>query len=261
MNPGTVMPDVAEAVRALITLDWDFKDADTGYLTHSLHPYPAKFIPQIPRYLIRALSKPGDTVADIFCGSGTTLVEALLLGRNAVGVDASELACLISKVKTMAVNDKDLKALKEFTTEIEILLHNSETSSQQMLFRNDGLESSHKRPEEKSVHFWFKPEVIEEYSAIRSLFLKLPDRPRFVVQTCFSSILVAVSKQDSDTRYVRREKQIRPGDTFRRFLRALRDAITALKSFSDVVDGERSCRIIHADVLSGPDIGTVNTSC
>ena len=39
-------------------------------------------------------------MADIFCGSGTTLVEALMLGRHAIGVDASPLACLISDAKT-----------------------------------------------------------------------------------------------------------------------------------------------------------------
>ena len=57
--------------------DFDFTDSKTKYLTHGLHPYPAKFIPQIPDILIRELTSEGDTVADVFCGSGTTLVEAL----------------------------------------------------------------------------------------------------------------------------------------------------------------------------------------
>src|SRR5580700_1541342 len=81
-------------------LDFDFAGSKTGYLTHGLHPYPAKFIPQIPERLIRELSDEGDTVADVFSGSGTTLVEALILNRNAIGIDANPLACLITKAKT-----------------------------------------------------------------------------------------------------------------------------------------------------------------
>src|ERR1041385_186183 len=79
--------------------DWNFASAKTSHLTHGLHPYPAKYIPQIPHTLIRELSSPGETIADIFCGSGTALVEALLLGRHAVGCDANPLACLISEAQ------------------------------------------------------------------------------------------------------------------------------------------------------------------
>src|SRR5699024_5081830 len=43
--------------------------------------------PYVPRNLILRYSKPGDWILDQFTGSGTTLVEAKLLNRNAVGVD------------------------------------------------------------------------------------------------------------------------------------------------------------------------------
>ena len=81
-------------------VEWDFATANTAYLTHGLHPYPAKFIPQIPNALIQELSSVGETVGDIFCGSGTTLLEALQLKRHAVGIDANPLATLITKAKT-----------------------------------------------------------------------------------------------------------------------------------------------------------------
>ncbi|WP_420633491.1 DNA methyltransferase [Candidatus Palauibacter sp.] len=58
----------------LQSIEWDFAAAQTASLTHNLHPYPAKFIPQIPHALIQELSSVGETVADIFCGSGTTLL-------------------------------------------------------------------------------------------------------------------------------------------------------------------------------------------
>src|SRR5205823_8637266 len=91
----------------LTAIDWDFAGAKTNYLTHGIHPYPAKFIPQIPNALIQELSSIGDTVADIFCGSGTTLVEALTLKRHALGIDANPLACLISRAKTAVISEEE----------------------------------------------------------------------------------------------------------------------------------------------------------
>ena len=74
---------------ALAREDWSFEGQRTARGVHRLHPWIGRFIPQIPRRLIEALSRPGDRVADPFCGSGTTLVEALSAGRSAVGVDST----------------------------------------------------------------------------------------------------------------------------------------------------------------------------
>ena len=106
----------------LAKLDWDFADANTGHLTHALHPYPAKFIPQIPQALIQELSSVGDTVLDMFCGSGTTLLEALRLGRNAVGIDANPLAALISRVKTTPLAAAEFDELEEHRAVCERIL-------------------------------------------------------------------------------------------------------------------------------------------
>src|SRR5438034_4027922 len=104
-------PAKADVVGRLQQIDWDFRDAKTSYLTHGLHPYPAKFIPQIPNALIQEFSSVGDTIGDIFCGSGTTLVEALILKRNAVGIDANPLACLITRAKTAIISETDAQTL------------------------------------------------------------------------------------------------------------------------------------------------------
>ncbi|MFI6053239.1 TRM11 family SAM-dependent methyltransferase [Streptomyces violascens] len=49
--------------------------------------HPAKMHPGIAAQAIRTYSRPGDLVLDPMCGIGTTLVEALHLGRNALGVE------------------------------------------------------------------------------------------------------------------------------------------------------------------------------
>lgn len=47
--------------------------------------------------MILRYSKPGDWILDQFLGSGTTLVEAKLLNRNAVGVDINSQSISLSK--------------------------------------------------------------------------------------------------------------------------------------------------------------------
>jgi site-specific DNA-methyltransferase (cytosine-N4-specific) len=94
-------------------IDWDFKGADTTYLTHNYHSYPARFIPQIPRTIIELFSSRYETVLDPFVGCGTTLVEALLLGRRAIGIDINPLATLISKVKSTPIEPTRLESSLE----------------------------------------------------------------------------------------------------------------------------------------------------
>lgn len=80
-------------------VDWDFAKAETNTATNAIHPYPAKFIPQIPKNFIEVLTDAGDTIYEPFLGSGTTAVEANILGKHAIGNDVNELAVLMSKVK------------------------------------------------------------------------------------------------------------------------------------------------------------------
>jgi len=71
--------------------DWTFRKANTHEHIHGIHPYPARMIPQIARKLIKIYSKPDDIVLDPFCGSGSVLAEANMLGRRAIGIDINPL--------------------------------------------------------------------------------------------------------------------------------------------------------------------------
>lgn len=71
------------------------------YLTHWIYPYKGKFHPQMIRALLNCMQiNSGDTILDPFIGSGTTALEAQLLGINCIGIDISEVCFLVSKVKT-----------------------------------------------------------------------------------------------------------------------------------------------------------------
>ena len=78
-----------------LTTVWSFKDRGS-WATHS-GKYRGNWSPYVPRNLILRYSNPGDWVLDQFMGSGTTLVEAKLLGRNAVGVDINPQSVSISE--------------------------------------------------------------------------------------------------------------------------------------------------------------------
>jgi hypothetical protein len=77
------------------TTIWSFKDRGE-WATHS-GKYRGNWSPYIPRNLILRYSKPGDWIMDQFLGSGTTLVEAKLLNRNAVGIDVNPKSISLSE--------------------------------------------------------------------------------------------------------------------------------------------------------------------
>ena len=92
---------------------------DTTYLTHNYHPFPAKFIPHLPQILIKQFSSLGDKVLDPFSGSGTTMVEAMLLGRHSIGTDINPISVLASNVKTSPLSGAEIELIENCLAELE----------------------------------------------------------------------------------------------------------------------------------------------
>ena len=253
MSPKSLL-----SLNRLDEIGWDFASADTRSMTHNIHPYPAKFIPQIPRALISELSSAGDTVGDIFCGSGTTLLEALRLERHAVGVDANPLATLISRVKTTPLDDDHIAIVADHRDKVQRLLPRAQT--RRTLF-HDGtpFRSQGWRPTASVSEFWFDPHVVEELAELRLLIRQMSNKKaRRFCKIAFSAIIVRVSKQDSDTRYVRREKGTVPGDVVAAYLRQLSSAIDAVHELREAIAPHVECRVLDADILAQPDAGPLD---
>jgi hypothetical protein len=183
LEPRRDDASLARALRNVQDHGWDYARASTQGGTHGIHPYPAKFIPQIPRQLIELLH-PGDDSAifDPFCGSGTTLVEAQARSLPAIGIDLNPLATLVARVKTRAPKKPIAPVAKRLSALAE------------------------RRPAPippiPRVDHWFQAPVQRGLAALVAQIDGVDDvATREALQVALSSIIVRVSNQDGDTRY------------------------------------------------------------
>jgi len=78
----------------------DVREYERTKHVHRLHPYLGKFIPQLVEVFLQHYFKKGDSILDPFMGSGTTLIEANVLGMHSAGIEISLFNCLITDIKT-----------------------------------------------------------------------------------------------------------------------------------------------------------------
>lgn len=140
--------------------------------THLIHPYPAKLLLNIPYFFINCnlLSKPGDTVLDPFCGSGTVLLESILAGRSALGADANPLARLIAKCKNSIFDTNRL------SLELNEIVRKAKSPTQKL------------KPQ-KIVDWkrWYTPRAINDLSVLKKLVYDIEDDEiRSYFETCLS---------------------------------------------------------------------------
>jgi modification methylase len=89
-RPGHDRParqDAAAPLSVWVTAQTDARAQRRGRYLPAATAHPAKMLPAIAATAITRYSDPGDLVADPMCGIGTTLVEAIHLGRDAIGVE------------------------------------------------------------------------------------------------------------------------------------------------------------------------------
>lgn len=142
-----------------IDYSWDYRGEKTKSHTHGIHTYPAMFIPQVGRRLLETYSKEGDTICDIFCGSGSALVESRLLGRNAYGIDLNPLAIFLAKAKTTPINPQ--KLTKAYIAALD---------------RVEKIKDNHiQKPDFKNIDFWFKEKVIIQLAKLKKALQEIQD--------------------------------------------------------------------------------------
>ena len=204
-----------------------FISYDQSILTHGLHKYPAKFFPELPRWLIKRYSKQGDLVLDPFSGSGTSNIEALLANRHSVGLDVDPFSRFISKVKSTPLNEQELEISKKALIKSILDYHPSkilESDIPVFPYRDN----------------WFDKEIILELAYIKKIIESLEanyDIKDFF-RVCFSSIIRGTSNADNNcTRTVIRKKlnkQIYPADALKKFAETMLMNIPKMIEFSQL---------------------------
>lgn len=242
------LADTDEVFNQLKRLDWAFSDDDTAYLSHDIHPYPAKFIPQIPRNLIARLSLPGETVWDPFGGSGTTALESVLLGRQAISSDLNPLSEVIGKAKLLTPTKEDDDFLTSLIEEL-FIVSASEGSVSEALNRFAPL--SQFTPDIPNCDQWFHPNAVAELSYLRARIKTFrSEKCQRLASVSLSKIILKSSFQDSETRYARCQKDFPPGKIIRLFAGTLESSLKKVRYLGTFLQF-REAQFITADLRQG----------
>lgn len=178
-----------DVMRAALGANLDFHGTKGSHGSYAWHPFPAKFPPQLPEFMIRELSDPGDLVLDPMLGSGTTLVEAQRLGRRAVGCDIDPLARLIAAAKLTPIDP--VAALQEGNS---ILAGASDDYRRFRPRLQRDLELRFDDRTARFIDYWFLPQQQLELLALVQRIEALPEGgTRDFLRVVFSSTIIAKS--------------------------------------------------------------------
>ena len=169
--------------------DLDFTTRNTIYATHGLHAYAAKCPPPLVKYGLRYYSKRGERVLDPMAGSGTTIIEARLMGRHALGYDIDPLARLIAQVKSRTVQDRHIEEAYEMIMRKAA----KDVIALQARVITSALRQRATPPEFPNRDYWFNKEVSEAL-AILSYHISntlLSENVRAFFWVAFSSLILA----------------------------------------------------------------------
>jgi len=220
---------------------------------HRLHPYLGKFVPQLVEALLDRYVRPGGLVLDPFAGSGTTLVQALESGRDAVGVDVAAFNCLLMGVKT--------RRYDAFLLEKEL---------RDVLERRG---ASAERPR-GYVREWYAPRAAAELLHFRSLLVEYEhaDVLRVVLARAARSARLTThfdldfprAPQHGAYWCHKHRRTCRPVEEADKFVgRYLLDTLERLKEFQRVRARGRGAEVHHGDArvleLAGPFDGVITS--
>ncbi|MBI5729351.1 MAG: transcriptional repressor LexA [Candidatus Magasanikbacteria bacterium] len=233
-----------------VDYSWDFRGEKTKSYTHGMHTYPAMFIPQVARRLLQNYSSKDDTICDIFCGSGTALVESRLLGRNAYGIDLNPLAIFLAKTKTTEIDPKLL------TKEYFGLLQRIEKAKDTQI----------KKPDFKNLDFWFKEEAIIKLAKIKKAIKEIKSEKirNFFMVSFSETVRLSSNTKPGEFKLVRKHKdklEKYSPDVFGIYKKKTEFNIKQMEGYFNDVDKKAWVKIIYGDSSQNNGIKENSIDC
>jgi DNA modification methylase len=210
------------------TPDLNFHHVDTLYATHGLHAFAAKCPPPLAAWAIERYTTVANSVCDPMMGSGTTLVEATLHGRHAIGFDLDPLACLISRAKVTPIDQHVLHAAnKRLISTIARLRDEHKEACERGCLPSEWPADLY-LPDLPRRDYWFLPSVQLALALLKHAITTTDAHTtlRILWYAAFSSLIVAQTSVANARDVVHSRHQhadhATPPDVFRRFERRLR---------------------------------------
>lgn len=191
------------------------------YATHGLYRFFGKFPPPIARHLLTTFSTGGQKILDPMCGSGTTGVEALLLGREAELSDVSPFSALLARTKTQRLPQAEILDARD--------------SIRQALPRFSDSDLDRSTPGLADPQHWFLDKTIDSLARLRYAIETIEVRPQvrdflFVV---FASIVRRVSKATTQQGRLFLDVATAVEDAEPLFFERLEEAVPAVSALPD----------------------------
>jgi hypothetical protein len=239
-----------------LALSWSERDLPERERTkhvHRLHPYLGKFVPQLVEALLERYVRPGGRVLDPFAGSGTTLVQALESGYDAVGVDIAAFNALLVSVKTRE------HALESLDADVRDVGKRLDASTEQPT----GFAAEWFAPQAAAELLHFRS-LIAEYSSQDVLRVVLARAARSARLTTHFDLDFPRAPQQGEYWCHKHRRTCRPVESAGKFLsRYLTDTVTRIRAFAEVRDPRRAALVLHGDArelaLGGPYDGVVTS--
>lgn len=210
-------------------IDWTFPKVSTKDFTHGFHTYPARMHPEIAKQLIaKYAADTKKVVFDPFMGSGGVLVEAILHGNNAIGIDINPFSVLLSKIKTTPLDVSKLNKIFE-----KILEKSKEDVSKKKSYQN--------APKELDLDFWYPKDVSDKLQILKhSIFgMKISEEEKNFFKLCFSLTQRKTSYQKGSIYKIYRMKpenrEKHKPDVFEIFSKICKTNIENMDNFSKTV--------------------------
>jgi site-specific DNA-methyltransferase (cytosine-N4-specific) len=199
---GIPLRDIAAKVKD-ISMDLLPNRRCLRYGTHGIHEYRGKFFPQLVKALINiAEVPPKGIIADPMCGSGTTIVEGVLAGCHAIGMDFNPLSVELTRVKCDLVFHNPDELVNDYEHLRSALLARP---AQRDKRKHAYLETLPKH-DQVYLSSWFSKEVLRDLDDICVAIDSISNhRSHGLMRIVLSNILRSVSWQKDDDLRVRKE--------------------------------------------------------